>query len=112
MNRAARRRKQKELEKVKKPPTYNLSQAQLKAIVDKEVQERLEEVKHLAINETIKGLTAAFIISLSDEFGFGIKRMSRLLDKVQNQFECIEAGTVELEDLIEWVLEFGIDIKA
>lgn len=109
MNRAARRRKEGESTKA---PTYNINQAQLKATVDREIQERLEEVKHLAINETIKSLTAAFIISLSDEFGFGIKRMSRLLDKVQNQFECIEAGTVELEDLVEWVLEFGIDIKA
>ena len=107
MNRAARRRKQKELEKVKKPPTYNLSQAQLQAII----MEDLRKAQHDAMNYAVKGLTAAFVISLHDEFEFGPKRLQRLLDKANLQFECIDAGTVTVEDLIEWCKDYGVNIK-
>jgi hypothetical protein len=56
-------------------------------------------------------MTAAFIISLNDEFGFGKDRIYRLLSKVNTQFECITHGDVTIEDIKLWCIEKGIDYR-
>lgn len=43
------------------------------------------------------------IISLHDTYNFKRKRIQRVLDKAMIQFECIDVGTVTLEDLTDWV---------
>ena len=108
MNRAERRRLQREQQKA---PTYNINQKQLSNLVHDEVKDRLEELRNEAISKTIRAYTAAWVISLHDEFNFGHKRLQRVLDKVQNQFECVTAETVTVEDLVDWCKEYGIEIK-
>ena len=102
MNRANRRRKGV----AKTSPTYNISQQQLKDMVSDEI----EETKQKAISYTTSCLSAAFIIALHDQYGFGIKRLENVLDKVKLQFECIDAGTVTVEDLVAWCLDYGIKV--
>jgi hypothetical protein len=51
---------------------------------------------------------ATFALSLHDEFGFGAERINRLLEKVNNQFECIDAGTVSLDDMLQECEKIGI----
>lgn len=108
MNRAERRRLQKEQQKA---PTYNINQKQLSDLVRNEVESRLEEIRNEAISKTVQAYTAAWVISLHDEFNFGHKRLQRILNKVENQFECVTAETVTVEDLVDWCKEYGIEIK-
>lgn len=108
LNRAERRRLQKEAAKA---PTYNVNQKQLSDLVHNKVEDRLEEIRSEAISKTVQAYTAAWIISLYDEFNFGHKRLQRVLNKVENQFECVTAGTVTIEDLVNWCKEYGIEIK-
>ena len=108
LNRAERRRLQREQQKA---PTYNINQKQLSNLVHDKVEDRLEEIRSEAINKTVKAYTAAWVISLHDEFNFGHKRLQKTLDKVQNQFECVTAETVTVEDLGDWCKEYGIEIK-
>lgn len=108
LNRAERRRLQREQQKA---PVYCINQKQLSNLVRDEVNSRLEEIKNEAINKTIQAYTAAWVISLHDEFQFGHKRLQRILKKVENQFECITAETVTVEDLVNWCKEYGVEIK-
>lgn len=108
MNRAERRRLQKEAAKA---PTYNVNQKQLSNLIRDGVNDRLEEIRNETISKTVQAYTAAWVISLHDEFNFGHKRLQRVLDKVQNQFECVTAETVTVEDLVNWCKEYGIEIK-
>ena len=103
MNRKQRRQK-RDNAPVK---TYNMNQRQLQSIIDNEMQ----EIKSKSINFTISAMQAAFVIALHDEFGFGPQRLERLISKVENQFDCIIEGTVELKDLIQWAEEYGVKIK-
>lgn len=107
MNRAERRR----LSKVKKLPTFNVDQAQLQNLIDKGVEERVKQVRDTTLSMAITSISSAFTISLHDEYGFGPQRLQNLISKVQLQFECIEAGTVTLEEMLQWCLEYGVDIK-
>lgn len=108
LNRAERRRLQREQ---KKAPTYNINQKQLSNLIHDEVNNRLKEIRNEAINKTIQAYTAAWVISLHDEFQFGHKRLQKILNKVENQFECVTAKTVTVEDLVNWCNEYGIEIK-
>lgn len=108
MNRAARRRKQREADK---SPTYNVNQSQVKTLVAKELEQQIEEVEQLAISMTTAGVTAAFIIALHDEYGFGIKRIEKILDNINLQFEAIEDNYITVEDMIQWCYDYGIDIQ-
>lgn len=108
MNRAERRRLQREAAKA---PTYNVNQKQLSNLIRDGVNDRLEEIRNETISKTVQAYTAAWVISLHDEFNFGHKRLQRVLDKVQNQFECVTAETVTVEDLVNWCKEYGIEIK-
>lgn len=108
MNRAARRRAQRGADKL---PTYNVNQSQIKDLVTKELEQQMEEVEQLAISMTTAGVTAAFIIALHDEFGFGIKRLEKILDNINSQFEAIEGGYITVEDMLEWCYDYGIDIQ-
>lgn len=108
MNRAERRRLQKEAAKA---PTYNVNQKQLSDLVHNKVEDRLEEIRSEAISKAVQAYTAAWIISLYDEFNFGHKRLQRVLNKVENQFECVTAGAITIEDLVNWCKEYGIEIK-
>lgn len=76
------------------------------------MKESLAAVRQDAIKFASDCMIASFVISLHDEFGFGPKRMKRLLEKVNLQFDCVEAGTVSLEDLAEWCNEnYGLDLR-
>lgn len=65
-----------------------------------------------AITASANYYTAAMLITLKDELGFGPKRAQRFAAKVQEQFDCINAGTVSFNDIKQAVLdELGIEIR-
>lgn len=105
VNRSQRRRN--EIAKTKKTPTYNYTEQQLRQIILDGVTERVNDVR----SNTITYLSAAFLISLHDEFEFGNKRIARLLERVKNQFECIEAGTVTMDDIVDWCKQYGVKLE-
>lgn len=89
-----------------KVPTYNLTRPQLNDLI----HEELMSVRQETLNYATSRCLAAFIVSLHDEFDFGRKRLEKLLSRVTETFDCIEAKTVSLDDLVALCDSFGIVI--
>jgi predicted nucleic acid-binding protein len=53
------------------------------------------------INKVTQQVVASFVVTLHDKFGFGKKRLQKLLREVDNQFQCVSFGQVSLDDLIK-----------
>lgn len=65
-----------------------------------------------AQESTVISTTALFLAALWDEYGFGMKRCSRVLERVSKLSSDIESGDISIEDLIEWCNEeLGVIIK-
>lgn len=59
----------------------------------------------------VRGLAAAFMVVLHDKYGFGRKRLQRVIQEVNGTFDSIVAGDISIEDVEQTVLEeFGIDL--
>lgn len=106
MNRQQRRK----LERQKSLPT--VPSDRLETIINNKIEKDLEAIKQEALKQAVHDLTAAFIITLKDEYGFGKKRMVTLLTRVNRQFECINDGEVTIEDIKEVCRESGLDYEA
>lgn len=92
MNRAERRRNQKQ-----KDPVYNLKQSDI------------DKIKKDASNEAID---KAFIIMCSlpcmvlrDKYGFGEKRMKQFMDHLMELYDSFNTGYVTFEDLLTTLKE-------
>ena len=70
------------------------------------------ETKKEAVDQAVTSLTASFLLTLKDDFGFGAKRAQRLLEGVQNQFDAVTKGYISLDDMRETIeKELRISIK-
>lgn len=70
-----------------------------------------EAERKQATMNAIVNLSAVFAITLHDKFGFGKDRINKLLDNVMNQIDCCNANTVSMNDILKWVLDYGIKIE-
>lgn len=103
MNRTQRR----SLDRQQKERTYTFTESQLK----KHIMSELDAIKKDAMKSAIEGLMSVTLISLSDEFGFGSKRLNRFIDKLNSQYDSVERGDVTLDDFNAWAIENGINYK-
>ena len=72
----------------------------------------LKEVKRQLLPVLVSCMSAAFLIVLHDEYGFGGKRLSKILERVNLQFDAIYDEDVTIDDIIGLVKEeTGIDLK-
>jgi len=94
MNRAERRRLQK------------------KGITAKDLKMIEEASAKNAINYATNAMIASFAICLHDKWGWGQVRLKRLLDQVNETFDCIDKDYVTIEDIKKAIFEeTGILIK-
>ena len=89
-----------------------LNQAHKKSFKRQVVSEGIKTVERKIVPRITAGMNAAWIISLKDEFGFGEKRLNRILEKVNLQFEALYEKYATVEELQEVILEeLGIDLR-
>ncbi len=91
-------RNQQRLE-AKKQNTYNYTPEQ----IDKMIRE------HNA--RTIKAIYSVVSIVLHDKFGWGQKRISKMLEESIKQFNCVTERHVTIEELNKICKTFGVEIK-
>lgn len=93
--------------KVQKQDALDLyyQQKQQKATVINMVQDDIQKIKLDLTKELMTKITAAWIVSIHDTYNYKHKRISKVMSKAMNLFECIDVGTVTLEDLVEWCKE-------
>jgi hypothetical protein len=104
MNRAQRR----QLGTKQKDPLYTLKESQLRNTIARKVEPELKQVYAQAVKLTL----GAVALALNDVYGFKSGRIGKVLNKVHATCECIEAGTVTIEDILEQVKEeTGVDIR-
>ena len=111
-NRQERRRamKQQGLTEMPRVRTYNVSEDQMKAITQKEIEDELAKVKKAAIKWTSDCLLASFVIAMKTQYGFGVKRMARMLEEVTRQFDAVTDGAITEVDLLKCAEDYGIRI--
>ncbi len=101
-------RQQKRQQGIKtKERVYTLKESDMSKVIMTE----LETIKKQATIAAIDSLMGSVLISLHDEFGLGKKRLNRFIDKLNNQYNCIEQGTVSLENFNEWAKSKGVNYK-
>lgn len=69
-----------------------------------------EEQQRKAIEFAIKSMAAVVAISLHDKFGWGKDRINKLLAYAGNQYACCNKGTVNIDDIMQWCREYGVEI--
>lgn len=106
MNRQEKRRIDRQNEKKEKMFYMTEKQHQLKAY--EHLQKYIEDLKVENIKHTLKLLFPMIALSLHDEFGFGEKRVNKILDKIKLQFDCINSKHVTFEDLKNECEKFNI----
>jgi len=107
MNRAERRRQ----ERLAKPRTINLEEQKLKEVIEREMEVLLKKNQEKLMAYTVDAMMSVMAISLNDLYGFGKERLYRLKEKMQLQFDCIQAETVTVEDLKSEAEKLGLHIN-
>ncbi len=104
MNRAERKRAEREAEKEKKVYIYN----------EKQMNATLDEKKKYIKLEIIQELFGVMMVSLRDEFGWfsnklhGKNRINRFITRFNENMAFIDAGETKLKDYNEWCEENNI----
>jgi hypothetical protein len=111
LNRKQRRQKERDAKKAQKE-TYNLTKEDIRKTTHNQMMSEIDLVRKKALQLAVWDLTATFIISLHDEFGFGKKRIEKFLERASRQFECINSGLVTIEDMKGWCKEHELDYQA
>ena len=112
MNRAERRRQEREAQKAK-TVIYNLTKEQLDQAVREGIKEKLEEVKKEATEEAIN---TAMVLLLTLPLKVLIdhywkksyeKRIPKFTEQVLEYYERWERGELDMDKLIEDLWEYG-----
>ena len=103
MNRAERRRMEKTQAKV---ATYNFTKEQLEQRdlklqyeLAKEYDKQVQEIKGIMLSTAIDCLESSLCIVLSDRYGFGKKRLKDVINRLEEQIDCITSEHVTLQEL-------------
>lgn len=67
-------------------------------LYDSEVKRTAESALSLSLIESFLALACE---TLSDEFGFGDKRLNQFKDRLENKLDCINSELVSFEDIRE-----------
>ena len=116
MNRAERRRAEKEAQK-KKTVTYNLTKAQLDQMIEEAMGERLEEIKKQSTQDGIK-TALVFLLTLprtvlKNHFWQKSykKRLPKFTELVMEYYSKWQAGELDMEQLVaELEAEDGVKL--
>lgn len=82
------------------------NQKQIEKAFIKESQRKKKEWELLAIST----VTATMSLVLHDKFGFGKKRMNRLVSGIKNQFELVRDDFITVDDFENWAKDKGIEL--
>lgn len=89
-----------------------LTKDQLHEEVMKAIGEEAEKIRAQGIAYATERTLAIALISLNSEFEFGPKRLTDFLKRVMNNIDCVEAGTVTIEEIYEWCNSKGINFSS
>lgn len=112
MNRAERRRATREQEKAK-TATYNLTQAQLDAMIQERIGEKLRQVKQEATEETVNtAMVLLLTLPLEVLMDFYWKksyarRIPEFTEHVLDYYEKWQNGELDIEDLKKDLWEYA-----
>lgn len=76
-----------------------------KGVTSEDLKFIYQTTKDEAIKLSVKNYTAAFALVLRDKWGFGETRMKRILGQIQEQFDAINQGYVNCDDIIKVLSE-------
>lgn len=95
--------------------TYTLNEDQIAEMKADACRCAEEAWKNQMKKEAMRSFTAVLglpCMVLRDEFGFGPKRLERLIDGVMKEFAAIQTEHIEMHDLIDTIREeTGIDLE-
>lgn len=106
LNRAERKRLEREQEKQKNVYVFN----------EYQYKQKIEELRNELKLDIIQQLWGSMIVSLRDEFGwfsgkYGVKRIHRFIDRFNENMAHIDDGNVALDDFNKWCEDEGISYQ-
>ena len=69
-----------------------------------------DETKKETIKQTLRLFIGVLALSLNNEFAFGQTRINRLVERMNRELECINAGTLSKDDVENWCRENNIKL--
>lgn len=112
MNRAERRRSQREQEKAK-TATYNLTQAQLDAMIEQKIGERLRQLRQEAADEAINtAMVLMLTLPLEVLMDYYWKKsyarkIPEFMDHVLEYYQKWQDGELDMDELRKDLWEYG-----
>lgn len=104
------RRERRNLGKKQKQPTYNMTQWQVQDIAMKTIQDEITKAKKEVLEYTTKTLMAAFCFTLHELEGYGLKRLKRVMEAVDDTFKAVYKDEFKIEELHRKCEELGLKI--
>ena len=101
MNRAQRRKAGIK----KKTATYNFTQEQLHAEINKGIDKFREEIRDDVTDKALRVIAYVPLIVLHDKWGFGKKRLQDFMYEFAEQVECLKKEYVSFDDMIAAIKE-------
>lgn len=109
MNRAQRRRLNKEIEDMDK--VINIKPHEIREKVEKEVNTMLSKKVDALILETVINSTAVTISVLHEKFGFGESRIKKFMSEYNALFDSILEERVNFEELKQVAMDMGVRLE-
>ena len=99
-------KEQKKLQKTERKANRGLKRAYVDQLVH-DMQTR---------KNALHNLSAVFMCVMHEQYGFGLKRLKRLHDKMQNEMDCIVYNYISVEEIAAFLreeikLDVGVDAK-
>lgn len=102
MNRAERRRQQRELQK---QPVYNYTPEQLKNIVNKQVVENKKEIAEAVVDKVLNDYITLSLSVLYDKFDFNKEQLLKFKSYMDSLSDCVTQGHLNIKDLNLMMIE-------
>jgi len=107
-NRSQRRGGQ--AQKVAHMPTYNMNQHQVEEMSQQAIKKEIDTMRQDILEKVTIQLSASFLVALHESTGFGQKRLTRVLERVQFLMQAIVEGEIDIQDLVAECSKLGVEV--
>ena len=81
------------------------------ALEQRDKERSVQAISNKAMQETFEVTMRILALAINSDAGWGKKRTQRLIDRIMLQFDCILAGTLSGEDVVQYCKDKKINVE-
>ena len=81
------------------------------ALEQRDREKSVQAISNNAMMETFEVTMRLLALAINSEAGWGKKRTQRLIDRIMLQFDCILAGTLSGDDVVQFCKDKKINVE-